>query len=88
MSLVFCLENILKIGEEFNSWEDTNRFLDEYALSKGFAIRKCHEDYITLNDSSQRLVRRTYSCTLSENYRPNKVTDISKQRQRTSNLKI
>ena len=78
-------QQVLRIGEEFDSWEDANRFLDEYALSKGFAIRKCRGDYITLDDGSQHLLRRTYSCTFSGSYKPNKVTDISKQRQRTSN---
>ncbi|PKK56052.1 hypothetical protein RhiirC2_858769 [Rhizophagus irregularis] len=78
-------EQVLSIGKEFDSWEEVNRFFDEYALSKGFAIRKCRGDYISLEDSSQRLVRRTYSCTFSGNYRPNKATDLSKQRQHTSN---
>ncbi|EXX58660.1 hypothetical protein RirG_195850 [Rhizophagus irregularis DAOM 197198w] len=59
-------EQVLSIGKEFDSWEEVNRFFDEYALSKGFAIRKCRGDYISLEDSSQRLVRRTYSCTFSE----------------------
>ncbi|RIA88678.1 hypothetical protein C1645_825965 [Glomus cerebriforme] len=72
--------------DDENDDKDANKFLDEYVLSKDFAIRKYHEDYITLDDSSQRLVKRTYSCTLLENYKLNKVTDISKQCQRTSNL--
>ena len=78
-------EQVLRIGEEFGSWDEADKFFDEYALSNGFAIRKCRGDYITSEDGSQRLVRRTYSCTFSGNYKPNKVTDISKQRQRTSN---
>ena len=53
---------MLRVGDEFDSWEDVNRFFDEYALSKRFAIRKCRGDYVTLEDGSQRLVRRTYSC--------------------------
>jgi hypothetical protein len=78
-------EQVLRIGEEFGSWDEADKFFDEYALSNGFAIRKCRGDYIASEDGSQRLVRRTYSCTFSGNYKPNKVTDISKQRQRTSN---
>ncbi|CAG8588694.1 6759_t:CDS:2 [Rhizophagus irregularis] len=52
-------EQVLSIGKEFDSWEEVNRFFDEYALSKGFAIRKCRGDYISLEDSSQRLRQRT-----------------------------
>ena len=40
---------MLRIGKEFNSWDEVNRFFDEYALSKGFAIRKCRGDHITLS---------------------------------------
>ncbi|CAB4433604.1 unnamed protein product [Rhizophagus irregularis] len=58
-------EQVLSTGKEFDSWEDVDKFFDEYALSKGFAIRKCRGDYVTLGDGSQRLVRRTYSCTFS-----------------------
>ncbi|GET58950.1 hypothetical protein GLOIN_2v1792114 [Rhizophagus irregularis DAOM 181602=DAOM 197198] len=58
-------KQVLSIGKEFDSWEEVNRFFDEYVLSKSFAIRKCRGDYITLEDGSQRLVRRTYSCTFS-----------------------
>jgi hypothetical protein len=76
---------VLSVGKRFDLWEDADRFFDEYALAKGFAIRKCRGDYISLEDGSQRLVRRTYSCTFSGNYMPNKVSDVSKQRQRTSN---
>ena len=78
-------EQVLTLGKEFDSWDDANKYFDEYALSKGFAVRKCRGDYITLEDGSQLLVRRTYSCTFSGNYKPNKVTDMTKQRQRTSN---
>ncbi|UZO27368.1 uncharacterized protein OCT59_019566 [Rhizophagus irregularis] len=72
-------EQVLSIGKEFDLWEEVNRFFDEYILSKGFAIRKCRGDYITLENGSQCLVRKTYSCTFSGNYRPNKATDLSKQ---------
>jgi hypothetical protein len=75
---------VLIIDKEFDSWDEVDKYFDEYALSKGFAIKKCCGDYITLEDSSQCLVRRTFSCTFSGNYKPNKVTDMSKQRQRTS----
>ncbi|CAB4483777.1 unnamed protein product [Rhizophagus irregularis] len=72
-------EQVLSIGKEFDSWEEVNRFFDEYVLSKGFAIKKCRGDYITLKNGLQCLVRKTYSCTFSGNYRPNKATDLSKQ---------
>jgi hypothetical protein len=39
---------MLRIGKEFDLWEEANRFFDEYALSKCFAIRKCQGDHNAL----------------------------------------
>ena len=48
-------QQALRIGKQFDSWDEVDKFFDEYALSKGFAVRKCRGDHITLEDGSQRL---------------------------------
>ncbi|CAB4491665.1 hypothetical protein RhiirA5_507384 [Rhizophagus irregularis] len=70
----------LTLGQTFQTWDEAEKFLNDYALEKGFSIRRKR----TENDDNKILRKISWECCCAGNYQPKKILNPNDQRNRQS----
>ncbi|CAB4468012.1 unnamed protein product [Rhizophagus irregularis] len=66
----------LTLGQTFQTWDEAEKFLNDYALEKGFSIRRKR----TENDDNKILRKISWECCCAGNYQPKKILNPNDQR--------
>jgi hypothetical protein len=70
---------VLSVGQWWKDWDNALLGIDLHAQSKGFAVKKQH-----ISKKDNEIVFRSLYCTHSGVYKPKKVDDMTKQRNKPS----
>ncbi|CAG8806959.1 3889_t:CDS:2, partial [Gigaspora rosea] len=71
----------LTSDQSFHTWDDVEKFLNEYGLEKGFSVRRRRTDSRTEN-GTKILCKVSWECSCAGKYKAKKVLDPNNQRNR------
>lgn len=73
----------MSLGLTFQTWEEAEKYLNDYALEKGFSIRRKRTESLT--DSEVKSIRKiSWECGCAGNYQPKKVLNPNEQRAKAT----
>ncbi|CAG8795422.1 10558_t:CDS:2, partial [Racocetra fulgida] len=70
-------------GQSFQTWDEAEKYLEDYGREKGFSIRKKRSESITEN-GNKVMIRVNWECSCAGKYQPKKVLNPEKHRNRQS----
>src|ERR1043165_8490813 len=74
----------LSLGLTFHTWDEAEKYLNDYALGKGFSIRRRRTESTNDVDNDKVLRKISWECGCAGNYQPKKILNPNEQRNRQS----
>src|ERR1043166_2705710 len=80
------IENLplkVTLGQTFQTWDEAEKYLNDYALEKGFSIRRKRTE--NQMENGNKIFRKiSWECCCAGNYQPKKILNPNEQRNRQS----